>query len=278
MRLTVLLDNSTLIDRYLLAEPGLSFFIQEEDTNILFDAGYSGAFIANAHTMSVDLLGINAVVLSHGHMDHTWGLVALIQHWAAAILEGQTVRTPVLVAHPLALSSRRYGDVAEIGSLLSEDELSRHFEFRLSRAPVELTERLVFLGEIPRTTDFEAQLPMGKVRLESGEEDDYVLDDSALVYKSPEGLVVITGCSHAGICNIVEYAREVCSDERIIDIVGGLHLLDPSESCLAGTVEYLRSVGPGRVHACHCTDLRSKIALARVVELEDVGVGLTLEY
>ncbi|MCK4413253.1 MAG: MBL fold metallo-hydrolase [Candidatus Eisenbacteria sp.] len=278
MRLAVLLDNSTLIDRYLLAEPGLSFFIEDEDTTILFDAGYSNAFIANAHTLSIDLLDLSAVVLSHGHMDHTWGLVALIQLWTAAALEGQSVPTPRLVAHPLALSSRRHCDIAEIGSLLSKDKLSRHFELEFSRAPVELTERLMFLGEIPRSNSFEAQSPMGKIRLESGEEDDYILDDSALVYRSPDGLVVITGCSHAGICNIVEYARRICGEERIVDIIGGFHLLDPSESQLAGTVEYLRSVGPGRVHACHCTDLRSKIALAQGVRLEDVGVGLTLEY
>ncbi|MCK4408449.1 MAG: MBL fold metallo-hydrolase [Candidatus Eisenbacteria sp.] len=278
MRVTVLLDNSTTIDRYLLAEPGLSLFIEDAGTKVLFDAGYSNAFIANAHTMSVDLLELGAVVLSHGHMDHTWGLVALIRFWATAALEGRSVRTPKLVAHPLALSSRRYRDVVEIGSLLSEDELSRHFQLEFSRSPLQLTEQLVFLGEIPRRNGFEAQSPMGKVRLDSGEEDDYVLDDSALVYRSPEGLVVITGCSHAGICNIVEYAREICGEERILDIVGGLHLLDPSESQLAGTVEYLRSVGPRRVHACHCTDLQSKIALARAVKLEDVGVGLTLDY
>ena len=174
------MDNNTLIDRYLLAEPGLSFFIRENDTNILFDAGYSGVFAANAHMMSIDLLDLSAVVLSHGHMDHTWGLVALIQLWTASVTEGRSVRTPTLVAHPLALSSRSLGDMAEIGSLLSEDQLSPHFHLKLSPTPVELTGRLLFLGEIPRSNDFEAQSPMGKIRLESGQEDDYVLDDSAL--------------------------------------------------------------------------------------------------
>jgi 7,8-dihydropterin-6-yl-methyl-4-(beta-D-ribofuranosyl)aminobenzene 5'-phosphate synthase len=278
MRLTVLMDNSTLIDRYFLSEPGLSFHITDEDTTVLFDAGYSDAFIANAQKMSIELLALDAVVLSHGHLDHTWGLVPLIQMWSALALEGRAVPRPKLVAHPLALSSRRGGGLPEIGSMLSEEKLARHFDLELSRTPVTLTERLVFLGEIPRRTSFEGQIPLGSVYLEAGEEQDHMLDDSALVYRSREGLVVITGCAHAGICNTVEYAREVCGEERIRDIVGGFHLLNPPEEQLAGTVEYLRSAAPPCVHACHCTDLKSKIALSTVVELEEVGVGLTLEY
>ena len=119
---------------------------------------------------------------------------------------------------------------------------------------------------------------MGKI-LEAGvEKDDFLFDDSALAYKSPDGLVIITGCSHAGICNIVENAKKVCGDDRVIDVIGGFHLLDPSEEQLQGTITYMKSLHPGSVHACHCTDLNSKIALLKVVDLEEVGVGLTLEY
>jgi 7,8-dihydropterin-6-yl-methyl-4-(beta-D-ribofuranosyl)aminobenzene 5'-phosphate synthase len=148
----------------------------------------------------------------------------------------------------------------------------------LSREPVTLTDRLVFLGEIARTNDFEGRAPIGKT-LEGGvEEDDFLIDDSALAYKSPEGLVIITGCSHAGICNIVEQARRVCGDDRVVDIIGGFHLLDPPAEQLQGTIAYMESLRPASVHACHCTDLRSKIALSRVVNLEEVGIGLTLAY
>ena len=153
-----------------------------------------------------------------------------------------------------------------------------HFDVELSREPVNLTERLVFLGEIERTNDFEAKNPMGRI-LDSGvEKDDFLFDDSALAYKSSAGLVIVTGCSHAGICNIVEYARKVCSDDRVVDIIGGFHLLDPSVEQLEGTIEYMKSLRPGAVHACHCTDLNSKIALSRVVDLKEVGVGMTLKY
>jgi 7,8-dihydropterin-6-yl-methyl-4-(beta-D-ribofuranosyl)aminobenzene 5'-phosphate synthase len=278
MKLTVLIDNNTLIDRYFLGEPGVSYLIEDEGKKTLFDVGYSDAFITNARKFSIDLLDVDFVVLSHGHLDHTWGLVPLIRLHTEGKLESLNVKRPKLVTHPLTLSSRRYDDLGEIGSLLSEDKLSEHFGFQLSRKPVYLTERLVFLGEIERANDFEAKNPMGKI-LEGGvEKDDFLWDDSALAYKSPQGLVMITGCSHAGICNIVEYAKKVCEDDRVVDIVGGFHLLNPSSKQLQGTVDYMRSLRPHAVHACHCTDLNSKIALSKVIDLKEVGVGLLLEY
>jgi 7,8-dihydropterin-6-yl-methyl-4-(beta-D-ribofuranosyl)aminobenzene 5'-phosphate synthase len=132
------------------------------------------------------------------------------------------------------------------------------------------------LGEIERNNDFEAKIPIGKVK--ANLEDDYLIEDSALAYRSPEGLVIITGCSHAGICNIVEHAKRICGEDRIVDIVGGFHLLDPSEEQMQGTLDHMKKLQPHEVHACHCTDLNSKIALSRVVNLREVGVGLRLEY
>ena len=278
MKLTVLIDNNTLIDRYFLGEPGVSYLIEDEGKKILFDVGYSDAFITNARKLSMDLLDLDFVVLSHSHLDHTWGLIPLIQLYTEGMIEKLNVKKPTLVTHPLTLSGRTLGDLPEIGSLLSEDKLSGFFHVELSREPVHLTERLVFLGEIERTNEFEARNPIGRIRDSGVEKDDFLADDSALAYKSSAGLVIITGCSHAGICNIVEYSRKVCSDERVVDILGGFHLLDPSEEQLEGTIKYMESLGPGSVHACHCTDLNSKIALSRVVDLKEVGVGVTLKY
>ncbi|MCK4458652.1 MAG: MBL fold metallo-hydrolase, partial [Methanosarcinales archaeon] len=95
---------------------------------------------------------------------------------------------------------------------------------------------------------------------------------------SPEGLVIVTGCSHTGICNIIEYAKKVCGDDRVVDIIGGFHLLDPSEEQLQGTLEYMKELQPETVHASHCTDLNSKMVLSRVVDIREVGVGLRLVY
>lgn len=278
MKITVLIDNNTFIDRYFLGEPGVSYLIETEGQKILFDVGYSDAFITNAWKLSINLLDVDTVVLSHGHLDHTWGLMPLVQLYTEGMIEQHQRKRPRLVTHPNTLSTRRLGDLPEIGSLLLEDKLSGYFDLELGRKPVQLTERLIFLGEIERTNEFEAQEPMGKVLDDGVETDDFLIDDSALVYRSPDGLVIISGCSHSGICNIVEYAKKVCGDERVVDIIGGFHLLDPPKEQLQGTIEYMKSLRPGAVHACHCTDLNSKIALASVVDLGEVGVGLVLEY
>ncbi len=278
LELSVLVDNNTLIDRYFQGEPGVSYHIQDGSTRVLFDVGYSDVLIRNAEKMGIHLLDLDSVVLSHGHLDHTWGLYHLIKLYTEARMEKLDCDNPTLVAHPSAFLTRTVGGIPEIGSLISEDKLSCHFNMRLSREPLWLTDNLVFLGEIERTNDFEAVAPIGKILQDGTEKDDYVLDDSALVYTSPEGMVIITGCSHAGICNIIEYAKKICGDDRVVDIIGGFHLLGTSYEQLQGTSEYMKELQPETVHAAHCTDLNSKIMLSQVVDIMDVGVGLRLVY
>lgn len=278
MKLTILLDNNTFIDRYFYGEPGVAYLIETEGKKILFDTGYSDAFIRNAQKMGVSLLNLDYIVLSHGHIDHTWGLIPLIQHYIEAAIEGKAYMRPTVVAHPFVCLTRSIAEQEEIGSLLSQKKLGQHFHLSLSKAPIWLTEKLVFLGEIERGNDFEAQKPIGKILKDGSLEEDYFLDDSALVYRSKQGLVIVTGCSHAGICNIIEYAKQVCEEERIVDIIGGLHLLDPDEKQIQGTLEYIKKQRLKNLHACHCTDLHSKIALSQITNLKEVGVGLVLKY
>lgn len=278
MKLTVLIDNNTLIDRYFLAEPGVSYLLETGGRKILFDLGYSDAFITNARKLALDLLDLDFVVLSHGHIDHTGGLEPLLRLYLEGMIEDLPLKKPELIAHPLTFFSRSIGRLNQIGSFLSEEKISAFFDIRLSKEPVELTDRLIFLGEIERKNDFEGQHPLGKIRVNGVERDDFILDDSALAYRSDAGLVIITGCSHAGICNIVEQARRVCGEERVVDIIGGFHLLDPPPLQLRKTVSYLKSLDLAAIHACHCTDLDSKLALAAAADLKEVGVGLTLDY
>lgn len=280
MKLTVLVDNNTIIDRYLTGEPALSFLIEDRGTKVLFDVGYSDAFLKNAAVLGISLLDVDYIVLSHGHFDHTWGLEPLIRYYTEAAIEKREFKRPELIAHPLTFKTKKMAPLREIGSLLSEEKLTHHFDITLTAKPLSLTDNLVFLGEIKRRNNFEAQKPLGKIITDNSgaQEDDYLLEDSALVYKSPEGMVIITGCSHAGICNIVDYAKEVCNEKRVIDIIGGFHLLDPSKDVLRHTLNYMKKLKPLDVHACHCTDLQSKIALAGVVSLKEVGSGLCLEF
>ncbi|MGC9445028.1 MAG: MBL fold metallo-hydrolase [Candidatus Methanospirareceae archaeon] len=263
MQLTVLVDNNTLIDRYFLGEPAVSYYIEDADTRILFDVGYSDAFLVNAQKMVIDLRTLHFVVLSHGHLDHTWGLDPLIRLYIESKIERLESKKPTLVAHPAIFQAKLLNGVGQIGSLVTETQLANYFTLHLSKEPVWLTERLVYLGEIPRRNEFEAQAPIGTVVSDENEEAaDYSMDDSALAYRSSQGLVVIAACAHAGICNTIEYAREVCDEDRVADVIGGFHLLDPPEQQLKGTLAYFKSLQPATVHACHCTDLRSKLALA----------------
>lgn len=267
-----------MIDRYFFAEPGLSFLIEEERKQILFDVGYSDVFIKNAYKMNIRFWGLDYLVLSHGHLDHTWGLPDLIKLFTEAKIESIDCQMPTLVAHPLIFTPKEIGELKEIGSMVSVEEARKHFLVKLSSDPVWLTEKLVFLGEIKRENDFEAKHPIGKIEKGEIKEDDFILDDSALAYCSKNGLIIITGCSHAGICNIIEQAKEVCKDNRVIDVIGGFHLQNPNKKQIEGTVNYFKNLKPKVLHACHCTDLKSKIALSQIADLQEVGTGLVLHY
>ena len=146
MKLTVLVDNNTFIDRYFKGEPGLSFLIDDEGTKVLFDVAYSDIFIKNAMTMNISLYDIDYIVLSHGHLDHTWGLEPLIRFYTEAKIEKINFKRPSIVTHPLTFKTKKLDNLREIGSVISEEKIGHHFDFRFSKSPVWLTERLVFLG------------------------------------------------------------------------------------------------------------------------------------
>jgi len=277
MKITVLVDNNTLIDRYFYGEPGVSYYIEDEGKTILFDVGYSDAFLRNAQKMNISFHTLDFLVLSHGHLDHTWGLDHLVKFYSEASNEKQSIRKPRIVAHPLVFKSKIF-DGEEIGTLISEEKISQHFKLELSMKPVWISEQLVYLGEIPRTNDYENKRSIGMVVYEDNQEQDYLKDDSALVYKSKNGLIIITGCSHSGICNIIDYAKKVCHEEKVADVIGGFHLLNPDKNVLEKTIDYFSYLKPGTTHPCHCTDLKTKIALSNIVPVEEVGVGMTLQY
>ena len=277
MELKVLVDNNTIIDRYFLGEPAVSYLIRDGETKILFDAGYSDIFIKNALQMNESLKDISYVVLSHGHNDHTGGLVSLAKFYSEAKAENINHLAPTLIAHPDTFSYKEYNG-NDIGSMLDSNKIDKYFNTRLERDPLWITDNIVFLGEIERSNGFENTEPIGQCEKLNLMIDDYVKDDSAIVYKSTQGLVIITGCSHAGICNIIEYAKKVCGDNRIADVIGGFHLLEPSKAQLEGTLNYFETQHIKNIHPCHCTHLKYKIQLSKSTNVIDVGVGLSLHY
>jgi len=288
MELTVLVDNNTIIDQYFIGEPALSFWIEADNKKVLFDTGFSDAFIKNARILNIDLKKADYIILSHGHLDHTGGLESYIDLFknkrkninssTPLRINSKRSRTIKLVAHPLIFNRKFYEGFGDIGMKVKKEEIVGYFDLKLSRKPLWLTKNLCFLGQIPMTNNFEVKTPLGTVMKNGKEFADYLMDDSALVYKSTKGMVVIPGCSHSGICNIIEYAKKVCGRQKILDIVGGFHLLSAERKILDRTIEYLKSCKIVSFHPCHCTDLQAKIELGKHFSIREVGSGLVLKY
>lgn len=279
MKLKILLDNNTRIDGFFFGEPGVSYLLEEKDNKILFDCGYSDAFIRNANKLDENLLDIDFLVFSHGHIDHTWGVQEFIKTLTEARGANKKFKIPKLLTHPISFMSKRIGDEPEIGPLHSEYKLSRHFEIQKQSDPYWFSDNLVWLGEIPRKNNFENQEPLGKVDTPEGNEiDDFLIEDSAFAYKSNNGLVVVSACSHPGICNIIEYAKEVTGIEKIHDVIGGFHLQKPDDNLITETKNYFQKLNADNVHCCHCTDLNSKIELSKVSNVKEVASGDIFEW
>lgn len=272
MKLHVLVDNNTIIDRYFLGEPGVSYYIETDNKKIIFDFGYSDIFKKNARKMNIDLTQINTVVLSHGHNDHTGGIKYFLD-----IMKKNNMEEVKLLAHPQVFD-KKIADGEDVGSPYTEKDLKKIFSLSLSKEPQWITAKMVFLGEIPRITDFENKEPIGVFYDETCQVPDFVSDDSAIVYKSERGLVIITGCSHAGICNIIAYAKKICSDNRVCSIIGGMHLLDTKKEILQKAVDFMEKCNIKEIYPCHCTDLNAKITMAKKLPVRDLGVSSIFSY
>ncbi|MCK5334117.1 MAG: MBL fold metallo-hydrolase [Candidatus Aenigmarchaeota archaeon] len=234
IKITVL-HNET--NEFVEEKSGFSVLIETKNKKILFDTSYSDDIIENAGKGKIDLSNIDYLVLSHGHIDHTEGL---------RFIDFSEVKT--LLAHPDCFLKKYFKGAGYIGVPLVLDYLKRKTNTILTKEPYWLEEnKVVFLGEIPRKTDFEAKEPIGY--LETGE-DDFVLDDSAIAIKADKGLIIISGCSHCGICNIIEYAKEVCGENKIYAILGGFHLFNKEST--DKTIEFIKNQTIEKIHPTHC--------------------------
>lgn len=266
MKLKVLEDNNTFIDEYYLGEPAVSYYIEDGDTKILFDTGYSDAFIKNAKSMNIDLSKIQKLVISHGHNDHTGGIKFLFEE-----VNGKGID---LIAHPECFNNKISED-GYIGTSMKQEQLEKVCNLKLTKSPTKISENIIFLGEIPDINSFEKRIPIGECENNGEMIDDLVIEDSAMVYKSSDGLFIITGCSHAGICNIIEYAKKVCKDDRILGVIGGFHLLKVNER-LYNTIEFLEKNSIKLLYPAHCISLEAKIEMGKKLKINEVGVGLEI--
>lgn len=268
MKLKVLVDNNTYIDKYYRGEPAVSYYIEDEDVRILLDVGYSDLFITNSNALGVDLQSMNAIIISHGHDDHTGGL--------KYYFEQNHKNRIAIFAHPDAFRVKIIDDLRICSPILRE-ELKEKCDLVLLKTPKKVSKHITFLGEIPQRNNFEKRKSIGKQNVDETFINDYVLDDTALAYQSEKGIYIITGCSHSGICNIVEYAKEVCKDNRVLGIIGGFHLFELSEQ-VSRTIDYLKQNNVKELYPCHCTSFVVKAEINKTLPVKEVGVGLELQW
>ena len=140
---------------------------------------------------------------------------------------------------------------------------------------VDIADKSIFIACAFLMNDFERRHAIGVI--EEGERsEDYVMDDSAIVYQGKDGLFIITGCSHSGICNIIEYAKEVCNEQKIVGVIGGFHLFKLSER-LTRTIDYFQKNGIEELYPCHCVSFKTKAEIHKSIPVHEVGVGLKIE-
>jgi len=267
MRLICLVDNAVLSHSPFWGEHGLAFLVESADGRVLFDTGASGTVLMhNLEVAGIAPETINALVISHGHHDHTGGLAAFLE------------RRPGLpfYAHSDLLRERfsqREGEMRAVGIPLALETLRHLAELRLSAEPQEVLPGIWTSGEITDRPEPEGRSAHHFVRGEKGLEPDPYRDDMALVLETERGLVLLCGCCHAGLLNTLAHVERTFQ-QPVVAIIGGTHLISADADHLervrqkmlemesvrdiylnhcSGETAFLTllmTLGPGVVHSC----------------------------
>ncbi len=259
MKLSVLTENTA--SEYFLAEHGLSYFIEFDGKKILFDTGATDVFLKNAEKLNINVDKADIVVLSHGHWDHGNGL--------------KYIENKPLLCHPNVFIKRfRKGENKNIGLDLSYEEIKNKFSLTTSKEPYYITPNIIFLGEIPRLNNFEAQKT--SFTTENGK-DDFVIDDSALAIVKDEKLIIVSACSHSGICNITEYAKKITDINSVKAVIGGFHL-KYQDVQTKKTIDYFKKNKVENLLPSHCTQLPALAAFYEAFKIKGVKSGMIFNF
>jgi 7,8-dihydropterin-6-yl-methyl-4-(beta-D-ribofuranosyl)aminobenzene 5'-phosphate synthase len=255
----------------LIAEHGfcaaLTFHIEEGvEHRLLLDSGLDAlAASHNADVLSFDLSNCESLISSHGHIDHAGGLLNLRKKM-------NTVRRIPLVLHEDAFRNRlvKLQDGRTINLPAPDRSLLTNagYEIIEKHSPsLWIEDRVLITGEIPRTNNFEKGFPNHYSEIVEGkmEADPLIKDDQAIILTvKDKGLVVITGCGHAGIINTLNYAKELTGEDRIFSVLGGMHLSGGLfEPIIPTTLQELEKLKPKFVIPCHCSGLKAMTEIAR---------------
>lgn len=242
--ITTLVED-TALGGGLLAEHGLSFWIEYGDKRILFDTGQSDILVQNAKTLGINLAEVNAIVLSHGHYDHTGGLPAVL-----GIAPKATIYLHSAAIEPKF--SRKTSGVKSIGMPEPVKAAIHNCKVTWTEKPTQIFQGVTVTGQIPRVNKFEDV--GGAFFLDkSCQRDDVLLDDQTLVIESPKGLVVILGCAHAGVINTLHRVADLSKIKQFYAVIGGMHLLNASKERIEQTITVFREYNIQKIGVAHCT-------------------------
>ncbi len=264
LKITVLTEDSVLYESHYLGQHGVSFLLEgakgSDVMRILVDVGQnSQALLNNMKLMNISPSIIDAVVLTHCHYDHTQGVARMLREIGRRDIQ--------VIAHRdifrLNFVTEPYLRHVGIMPGDSREEIERAGgSLLLTKDPVNLMSGITTTGEVKRQTDFE-EVGIALKTIEGGKVvDDQMLDDISVVANvNRKGLVIVTGCSHAGIVNIAKHAMELTGCEKIEGIIGGLHLVDASDVRIKRTGEELAKLNPKWICVGHCTGFKAQVEL-----------------
>jgi 7,8-dihydropterin-6-yl-methyl-4-(beta-D-ribofuranosyl)aminobenzene 5'-phosphate synthase len=252
VRVTVLVDNNTSRAN-LKAEHGLSLWIEYGEKRILFDTGQSNALVTNAEKLGIDLAQTNAIVLSHGHYDHTGGLYAVLDFATKA----------KIYLHPAAIEtkfSHKTTVAKSIGMSASARKAIQSRNIIWTAAPAWLFPSVAVTGQVPRINDFEdvgGSFFLDEIRRKADE----LLDDQTLFIESAKGLIVVLGCAHAGVVNILNHVAKITNQRNAYAIIGGMHLVNSTLARIENTIEAFKEYDVQKIIPLHCTGRKAMEAL-----------------
>jgi len=254
----ITLSENTAARAGIVAEWGFSVLIDACGCRVLLDTGQTFSAAYNAIELGIDLSRVDKIVFSHGHYDHTGGLLHILK------LINKEVE---VIAHPDIWSDKYIKPPREqvryIGIPFSRQAAeAAHAVFKLTKKPVWITQNVVTSGEIPITNEYEKIDSALYVKKSGQLEPDPLWDDQAVFIKSDKGLIIVLGCAHRGIINTIRHAQDLTGVERIYAVIGGTHLISASRQRIELTVAELKKVGVQKLGVSHCTGLPAAAVLA----------------